>query len=62
MSITVGMAIYIRSINSIEGYTYTHKITIIDGAPLRLILGYHLTGMIPPYSSAPSHLRAPPSH
>ena len=36
-------------------YTWNHKITIIDGAPPRLIPGYLPTGVMPPYHSALGH-------
>ena len=36
-------------------YTWNHKITIIGGAPSRLILGYPPIGAMPPYHLALGH-------
>ena len=38
-------------------YTWNHKITIIGGAPPRVILGYLPTSAMPPYHSALGHPR-----
>jgi hypothetical protein len=46
-----------KSITLWSLYTWNHKITVIGGAPPRLILGYLPTGAMPLYHSALGHAR-----
>ena len=57
MSISKDVAIHIDRSSLQSMYTWNHKITIIGGAPPRLIPSYLPTGVMPPYHSALGHLR-----
>ena len=57
MSISEDVAIRIDRSTLQSLYTWNHKITIIGGAPFRLIPGYLPTGAMPPYHSALDHTR-----
>ena len=57
MSIFEDMAICIDRSTQQSVYTWNHKITIIGGAPPRLILCYLSTGVMPSYHSALGHPR-----
>ena len=55
MSISEDVAIRIDRSTLQSVYTWNHKITIIGGAPPRLIPGYLPTGAMPPYHSTLGH-------
>ena len=57
MSISEDAAIHIDRSTLQSVYTLNHKITIVGGAPPRLILGYLPTSAMPPYNSNLGHPR-----